>query len=106
MISEFDYQKITECIYARSCKTKIGVTEVNPAYTSQIGRLKYMRRKGINIHSSAAYVIGRRGMGYKEKVCKEYRKYIEEGNHHWSSWSMISKKMKNISSQELLMKRI
>ena len=39
---------------------------MNPAYTSYIGKLKYTRSKGINIHTAASYVIGRRGMGYKE----------------------------------------
>ena len=51
-----------------SYKERIGVIRVNPAYTSQIGRNKYSKIKGANIHMCASYVIGRRGMGYKDEL--------------------------------------
>ena len=43
---------------------------VNPAYTSQIGHHKFMKKYGISSHESAALVIGRRCLGFKrvEKI--------------------------------------
>ncbi|RGR75463.1 transposase, partial [Holdemania filiformis] len=42
-----------------------GVVQVNPAYTSQIGKEKYSRKMGCTVHMAASFVIGRRGMGYQ-----------------------------------------
>ena len=39
---------------------------VNPAYTSKIGSSKYSNSKKLNIHTSAAYVIARRGQYFKD----------------------------------------
>lgn len=44
--------------------------EVNPAFTSMLGLLKYSARKGIGTHMGAAVVIGRRGMGFSEHLPK------------------------------------
>ena len=53
---------------------KIGINEVNPAYTSVIGQLKYARRKGISVHKAASYVIAKRGMGYRKRLSRnKYR---------------------------------
>ena len=68
MLSEFSYRQITEKIYSRAYKDGIGVEEVNPGYTSQIGKVKYAPMKGLSVHRCAAYVIARRGMGYKERL--------------------------------------
>lgn len=102
MISEFAYAHITEAIYARSYKTKVGVKEVNPAYTSQIGRIKYMQKKGISIHTTAAYLIARRGQGFKERVPNIYKFFIQEEKHHWSKWSTISKRFSKIKNKDML----
>lgn len=87
-ISLFAHQKIINAIRSRAFKEQIDVCYVNPAYTSQIGKLKYMKQKGISIHTSASYVIGRRGMGYKEKL-KQYSKYQLD-------WKQLSKEFKGI----------
>ena len=66
MMSGFAYQKMKEISNRCSYQKRIGIIEVNPAYTSQIGRTKYSKIKGANVHMCASYVIGRRGMGYQE----------------------------------------
>ena len=43
----------------------IELISVNPAYTSQIGHHKFMKKYGISSHESAALVIGRRCLGFK-----------------------------------------
>ena len=87
-ISLFAHQKLINAIRSRAFKEQIDVCYINPAYTSQIGKLKYMKQKGISIHTSASYVIGRRGMGYKEKL-KQYSKYNLD-------WKQLSKEFKGI----------
>ena len=87
-ISLFAYKKLISAIKSRAFKEQIDVSYVNPAYTSQIGKLKYMKQKGLSIHTSASYVIGRRGMGYNEKL-KQYSKYKLD-------WKALSKEFKDI----------
>ena len=67
-LSSFAYSKIKYLIQARAKDAGIEVLEVNPAYTSVIGKAKYSRRLGISIHKAAAYAIARRGMRIEEKV--------------------------------------
>ena len=67
-MSMFAYNKMISAIKSRAEKMGIAVFEVNPAYTSQIGKMKYMKRFGISIHEAASFVIARRAMGFKEKL--------------------------------------
>lgn len=39
------------------------VYQVNPAYTSLIGKVKFMRPMGVSIHMAASYAIGLKAMG-------------------------------------------
>ena len=41
-------------------KNSIQVFKVNPKFTSQQGKIKYMSKYGMSIHESAAMCIGRR----------------------------------------------
>lgn len=98
-ISQFAYDKITTLAESKSQKYGIAVRKVNPAYTSQIGKMKYMRKMGLSIHIAAAYVIGRRAMGFKDKVPKEMRHLIpkaKRNKHHWSQWAGLSSPLKTI----------
>ena len=90
MLSEFSYRKIIEKLYSRAYKTYIGIIEVNPAYTSVIGGLKYARKKGISVHIAASYVIGRRGMGYKERLPrKEYSNINQPLLRRWHDYHQL-----------------
>ena len=98
-LSSFAYEKITSAIDCRADKERVGVFVRNPAFTSQIGKVKYMRKLGVSIHTAASYVIARRCMNFKEKVPKDMKKYIPEAklhNHHWSHWRQLSTKLKSI----------
>lgn len=91
MLSEFSYRKITEKLYSRAYKVKIGINEVNPAYTSVIGQLKYAKRKGISVHKAASYVIARRGMGYGERLSRrKYGNINEPLMTRWRKYSIIT----------------
>jgi hypothetical protein len=69
-LSSFAYSKIIELIKARAEDNFIEVREVNPAYTSMIGSIKYSVRSRINVHHGAATCIGRKGLFNKEKTIK------------------------------------
>jgi transposase, IS605 OrfB family, central region len=56
----------------------VEVIKVNPAYTSIIGKLKYSPMLGIDKDVAGAYVIGRRGLGFEEKLPKNYRELLKD----------------------------
>lgn len=98
-MSLFAYRKMTTAIQARAEKRGVAVFEVNPAYTSQIGKMKYMKRFGISIHESASFVIARRALGYKEKLPPVLAALLPEkivGRHHWAQWAYVTKLLKGI----------
>ena len=62
---------------SKSLKYGIAVTFVNPAYTSQAGKVKYMGRYGMSIHEAASLTIARRGMGFSERLPDRFRKCLD-----------------------------
>lgn len=65
MLHSLAYSKFDEYI-SRACFTNgVWLSRVNPAYTSYIGKKKYNEIKKLNTHTSASYVIARRGMRFK-----------------------------------------
>ena len=68
MIHALDYSRYKQ--YCNDCAIVYGVMliEVNPAYTSVIGKNKYGKGKKLCVHNAAAYVIARRGQGYTDEV--------------------------------------
>ena len=101
ILSSFAYTKVTMLAESKSNKYSIGLVKVNPAFTSQIGKFKYMRHYGISVHEAAAFVIGRRGLGYQDKLPKPMRHFIPDGKknrHHWSHWSYLMTQLKTYAS--------
>ena len=62
------YNKMQDDIRNMAVRNGIDLIEVNPAYTSRIAKMKYCRTRKIPVHNGAAYVIARRGQGYKDKA--------------------------------------
>jgi len=56
----------------------VEVIEVNPAYTSVIGMLKYAPQLHIDKDVAGAYVIGRKALGYKEDMPENYEKLLKD----------------------------
>ncbi|MCC6063145.1 MAG: IS200/IS605 family accessory protein TnpB-related protein [Thermocrinis sp.] len=56
----------------------VEVVEVNPAYTSVIGMLKYAPQLSIDKDIAGAYVIGRRALGFKEDMPENYDKLLKD----------------------------
>jgi IS605 OrfB family transposase len=55
----------------------VEIVEVNPAYTSVIGMLKYAPQLNIDKDIAGAYVIGRRALGFKEDMPENYEKLLK-----------------------------
>jgi IS605 OrfB family transposase len=56
----------------------VEVVEVNPAYTSIIGMLKYAPQLNIDKDVAGAYVIGRRALGFKGDMPEDYEKLLKD----------------------------
>jgi IS605 OrfB family transposase len=56
----------------------VEVIEVNPAYTSVIGVLKYAPQLNIDKDIAGAYVIGRRALGFKEDTPENYERLLKD----------------------------
>ena len=70
MLSGFAYSTYQSMLQSKCEMAGIELISVNPAYTSQIGHHKFMKKYGISSHESAALVIGRRCLNFKrmEKI--------------------------------------
>jgi IS605 OrfB family transposase len=77
-LQKWIYKGLLEKIEIVSKRNGIQVIKVNPAYTSIIGKLKYSSMLGIDKDVARAYVIARRGLGFKEKLPKNYKKLLED----------------------------
>ena len=60
LLTQFAYTKMISMIERAMEKNCYKVFKVNPMYTSQQGKIKYMARYGLSIHESAAFCIGRK----------------------------------------------
>ena len=102
MLSGFSYGKIKAYFLSRGYREGIEIIEVNPAYSSVVGRVKFMERYGLTVHQAAALVLARRLLGCSERVPR--RRVCPVGNgvhvaftvparkrvkHVWTYWGAI-----------------
>ncbi|MEW6048763.1 MAG: IS200/IS605 family accessory protein TnpB-related protein [Bacillota bacterium] len=76
MASNFPYAQATEAVCRRAAKEQVAFKPVPPRHTSAIGLWKYMDRFAVPVHCAAALVVGRRAMGYRERVTKELKELV------------------------------
>ena len=107
MLSSFAYGKIKAYFLSRGYRSGVEVIEVNPAFSSVIGRVKYMERYGLSVDQAAALVLARRSLGCSEgipdrRVCPDglgghvafrvpARKRVK---HIWTLWGAVSGQLK------------
>ncbi len=106
-LSSFSYQAILTHLKSRAFSKQIEVKQVNPAFTSVIGRVKFAVRYGLSIHHAAALCIGRRSLNLSEKVPRHLDKIPDgkdshvalslpvrnRGKHVWNQWRDLSRKI-------------
>jgi len=73
----FSYRKLKERIISLARRYGIAVKEVNPAYTSVIGMLKYAPQLSLTKDVASAWVIARRGLGLLERVPENYKVFFQ-----------------------------
>ncbi len=69
----FAYRSLLEKIHSLARKRGVEVLEVSPQDTSTIGMLKYAPQLHLSKDVAAALVIGRRALGFEEKLPKGYQ---------------------------------
>jgi IS605 OrfB family transposase len=74
----FAYRSLLEKIHSLARKQGVEVLEVNPQDTSTIGMLKYAPGLSLSKDVAAAYVIGRRALGFEEKLPKGYEVLLKD----------------------------
>jgi IS605 OrfB family transposase len=74
----FAYRALLEKIHSLARKRGVEVLEVNPQDTSTIGALKYAPQLHLSKDVAAAYVIGRRALGFEEKLPKGYEALLSD----------------------------
>ncbi len=94
MLSQFAYSKFTELVHSKARLAAIQTIEVNPAYSSLIGMIKYMSLYGLNSGTAASLVLARRSLRFSERlprVCNALASPVDGTKHVWTYWARISK---------------
>ena len=68
MLSSFGYGKVRAYFLSRGYRQGVEVHQVNPAFSSVIGRVKFMERYGLSVHQAAALALARRLLGCSERI--------------------------------------
>lgn len=108
--SNFVWRKFISLLERKCIENGIEYKKVNPAFTSVIGKYKYRWMHKINIHESAAYVIGRRGLAYQEKlsfyktsherlkqeIFKTLKEDVNQRYHSWRLWKKLDDNIETV----------
>jgi len=78
-LGNWAYRSLREKIKVLAQREGIEVIEVNPAYTSVIGALKYAPQYLLDKDRAAAFVIARRALGFEEKMPEHYECLLSDG---------------------------
>ena len=68
MLHSLAYRQFVNKIEQRAYRNAVSVRRINPAWTSWLAKQLYCPAMKLNTHVGAAYVIARRGQGYKDSV--------------------------------------
>jgi IS605 OrfB family transposase len=116
MLSAFAYRKFYELIHSRASRFGIEVIEVNPAFTSVIGLVKFKTGYGLSTHAAAAVAIARRALRFGE-VTRTRSKRLNPaatGNetkfalivpvrirfkHVWSQWRVVAQRLRALKTR-------
>ena len=119
MLSGFSYGKIKAYFLSRGYREGVEIIEVNPAYSSVMGRVKFMERYGLTVHQAAALVLARRYLGCSERIPRRWVCPVGNGvhiaftvpvrkrvKHVWTYWGAIAGQLRPaLAAQHRLGKR-
>ena len=95
MLSGFSYGKIKAYFLSRGYREGVEIIEVNPAYSSVVGRVKFMERYGLTVHQAAALVLARRLLGCSERIPSRWVCPVGSGVHV-ASTVPVRKRVKHV----------
>ena len=95
MLSNLSTGMFREALSSRCKRSGIGLHQINPAFTSVIGMIKFMGRYGLNSGTAAAMTIARRAMGYSERAPQCLVRPEDRARHSWTTWNRVSRYLKN-----------
>ena len=79
MLSSFSYGKTLACFLSRGHRQGVEMCQVNPAFSSVIGRVKFTERYGLSVHQAAALVLARRLLGCSERIPRRWAAPVGNG---------------------------
>ena len=85
-------------------KHSVTICKVSPAYTSQAGKLLFIKKYGMSIHESASVTIGRRAMGIHEKLPAVIKSQLTKDTliqERHQQWKAAYKILKHIRPQDM-----
>ena len=107
MLSSFAYGKIRTYFLSGGYREGVEVREVNPAFSSLMGRVLFMERYGLSVDQAAALVLSRRLLNCSEGIpdhglCPDgYGGHVafrvpvrKRVKHVWTLWGMLWGKLK------------
>ena len=120
MLSIFSYGKIKACFLSRGYREGVEIHQVNPAFSSVIGRVKFMERYGLSVHQAAALVLARRLLGCSERIPRQRVCSVGNGvqvaftvparkqvKHVWTYWGAVAGQLRPaLAAQHRLGKRV
>ena len=119
MLSSFSYGRTKAYFLSRGYREGVEIHQVNPAFSSVIGRVKFMERYGLSVHQAAALALARRLLGYSERIPRRWVAPVGNGihvafgvparkrvKHVWTHWGAISGQLRPaLAAQHRLGKR-
>jgi IS605 OrfB family transposase len=107
MLHGLAYAMFGAALESACARKGVGLSRVNPAYTSIIGFAKFAKPNGIGPHHAAACAIARRGQNFSERLPPQVSVQLIAGvhgtltrpdriarRHVWTSWAVVSKERK------------
>lgn len=97
MLSSWAYSRFFQLLDSIASNRGIEILQVNPAYTSLMGLVKYSKMYGLPSDASAAICIARRAMKLSERIPAAINAYlvVNIGKHVWSRWSKLNNIIKS-----------
>lgn len=96
MLSGFAYEAMHAAIRARATKDGVAIIEVNAAYSSVIGIIKFSSMYGLSGDEAAALSLARRALRLKESLPTgtAFERPADRSKHVWSHWRRLGKALR------------
>ncbi|MGI9951270.1 hypothetical protein V3F56_02820 [Moorellaceae bacterium AZ2] len=89
MASNFPHAAMVVALIRRAVKERVGYKQIPARHTSTIGQVKYAKKYAVPVHCAAALVIGRRAMGFREKITREIKEFVLQVKQRLTSGSPL-----------------